>query len=99
MVDMFIQSEQSTSMAYMATLKLDRPAPERARAVSAAKAFIGKALTFVGQAAVQTHGGIGITEELPLSHYFKRATMIEQALGTTDFHLRRFQAGTTAEAA
>jgi hypothetical protein len=99
MVDMFIQSEQATSMAYMAALKLDRPAAERARAVSAAKAFIGKALTFVGQAAVQTHGGIGITEELPLSHYFKRATMIEQALGSTDVHLRRFQALGAAEAA
>jgi alkylation response protein AidB-like acyl-CoA dehydrogenase len=99
MVDMFVQSEQSISMAYMATLNLDRPAPERARAVSAAKAFVGKALTFVGQAAVQTHGGIGITEELPLSHYFKRATMIEQALGTTETHLRRFQALRMVEAA
>jgi alkylation response protein AidB-like acyl-CoA dehydrogenase len=92
MVDMFIASEQATSMAYLAALKLGAPAAERARAVSAAKAFIGKALTFVGQAAVQTHGGIGMTEELALSHYFKRATMIEKALGSTDFHLRRFEA-------
>lgn len=92
MVDMFVQSEQSTSMAYLATLKVGGPAAERARAVSAAKAFIGKALTFVGQAAVQTHGGIGLTEELALSCYFKRATLIEQALGSTDWHLRRFEA-------
>jgi alkylation response protein AidB-like acyl-CoA dehydrogenase len=92
MVDMFIASEQSVSMAYLATIKLGQPATERARAISAAKAFIGKALTFVGQAAVQTHGGIGMTEELALSHYFKRATMIEKALGSTDFHLRRFEA-------
>jgi alkylation response protein AidB-like acyl-CoA dehydrogenase len=92
MVDMFIASEQSTSMAYLATLKLGAPAAERARAVSATKAFIGKALTSVGQAAIQTHGGIGMTEELALSHYFKRATMIEKALGSTDFHLRRFEA-------
>lgn len=92
MVDMFIQSEQSVSMAYLAALKLDAPAAERARAVSAAKAFVGKALTFVGQAAVQTHGGIGMTEELALSHYFKRAAMIEKELGSTDYHLRRFEA-------
>jgi alkylation response protein AidB-like acyl-CoA dehydrogenase len=91
MVDMFIQSEQSVSMAYLAALKLDAPAAERARTVSAAKAFIGKALTFTGQAAVQTHGGIGMTDELALSHYFKRATLIEKALGSTDFHLRRFE--------
>jgi alkylation response protein AidB-like acyl-CoA dehydrogenase len=92
MVDMFIQSEQSVSMAYMAALKVGLPASERARAVSAAKAFVGKALTFVGQAAVQTHGGIGMTDELALSHYFKRAAMIEKALGSTDWHLRRFEA-------
>lgn len=100
MVDMFIAAEQSTSMTYLATLKLDAPAAERARAVSAAKAFVGRACTSVGQAAVQIHGGIGLTDELALSHYFKRATMIEQALGASDFHLRRYQAlGPTAEAA
>ena len=91
LVDMFIQLEQSVSMTYMATLKLDLPAPERSKAVSAAKAFVGRACRFVGQAAVQIHGGIGITEELPLSHYFKRATMIEGALGSVDFHLARYQ--------
>ena len=79
-------------MTFMATLKLDLPAPERSAAVSAAKAYVGRACTSVGQAAVQTHGGIGLTAELALSHYFKRATMIEQALGSSDFHLRRYQA-------
>ena len=92
MVDMFIASEQSLSMTFMATLKLDLPAEERAAAVSAAKAYVGRACTLVGQQAVQIHGGIGLTEELALSHYFKRATMIEQALGSSDFHLRRYQA-------
>ena len=92
MVDMFIAAEQSVSMTFMATLKLDLPATERAAAVSAAKAYVGRACTSVGQAAVQIHGGIGLTEELALSHYFKRATMIEQALGSSDFHLRRYQA-------
>ena len=92
MVDMFIAAEQSVSMTFMATLKLDLSATERAAAVSAAKAYVGRSCTCVGQAAVQIHGGIGLTEELPLSHYFKRATMIEQALGSSDFHLRRYQA-------
>ncbi len=91
MVDMFMQHEQSVSMTYMATLKLDLPEAARAQAVSAAKVYVGRACTFVGQAAVQTHGGIGLTDELALSHYFKRATMIENALGSSDYHLRRYQ--------
>jgi alkylation response protein AidB-like acyl-CoA dehydrogenase len=91
MVDMFIQHEQAVSMTYMATLKLDRPAPERAKAVSAAKAFVGKACRFIGQNAVQTHGGIALTNELALSHYFKRAAMIESELGSVDWHLARYQ--------
>jgi alkylation response protein AidB-like acyl-CoA dehydrogenase len=91
MVDMFIQHEQAISMTYMATLKLDRPAAERAKAVSAAKAFVGKACRFIGQNAVQTHGGIALTHELALSHYFKRAAMIESELGSVDWHLARYQ--------
>jgi alkylation response protein AidB-like acyl-CoA dehydrogenase len=91
MVDMFIQHEQAVSMTYMATLKLDQPAAERAKAVSAAKAFVGKACRFVGQNAVQTHGGIALTNELALSHYFKRASMIESELGSVDWHLARYQ--------
>ena len=91
MVDMFVQLEESVSMAYMATLKLDLPTDERAKAVSAAKVFVGRACRFVGQNAVQIHGGIGITNELPLSHYFKRATMIESELGSVDFHLARYE--------
>jgi alkylation response protein AidB-like acyl-CoA dehydrogenase len=90
---MFMSVEQSVSMTYMATLKLDLPAPERAKAVSAAKAYIGKACKFVGQNAVQIHGGIALTEELALSHYFKRATMIESQLGSVDYHLARYQRG------
>ena len=91
MVDMFGQYEQSVSMAYMATLKLDLPAAARAKAVSAAKVYVGRACTFLGQSAVQIHGGIGLTDELPLSHYFKRAAMIESALGSAEYHLRRYQ--------
>ena len=94
LVDMFMAQEQSVSMTYMATLKLAEDAPARMKAVSAAKAFVSKSCRFVGQNAVQTHGGIGLTDELALSHYFKRASMIEGELGSYDWHLARYQAGT-----
>ena len=93
LVDMFMAQEQSVSMTYMATLKLAEDAPARMKAVSAAKAFVSKSCRFVGQNAVQTHGGIGLTDELALSHYFKRASMIEGELGSYDWHLARYQAG------
>ena len=91
MVDMYMALEQSISMTYMATLKLDRPALERKRAVSAAKVQIGKAAKFVGQSAIQLHGGMGMTNELAVSHYFKRATMIESELGSVDHHAARIE--------
>lgn len=91
MVDMFMEVEQAVSMTLMATLKLDLPAAERAAAVSQAKAKIGKGLRFTGQSAVQIHGGIGITDELSIGHYFKRATMIEGQFGSVDHHLARFE--------
>ena len=53
---------------------------------------MGKACRFVGQSAVQVHGGIGTTDELPLSWWFKRATMIESDFGSVDHHLARYQA-------
>jgi alkylation response protein AidB-like acyl-CoA dehydrogenase len=90
LVDMFIAVEQAVSLTLMATLKLDAPAPERARAVSAAKVGVAKALKFVSQNAVQTHGGIGMTDELALSHYFRRATAIALQLGSPQAHLKRF---------
>ena len=92
LADTFIQVELATSMALMATLKLGEAPRARGRAVAAAKAFVGKACRFVGENAVQTHGGIGLTDELALSHYFKRATMIESAFGSVDHHLKRYQA-------
>ena len=92
LVDMFMAVEQSISMTYLATLKLSEPESARMKAVSAAKAFIGRACKFVGQNAVQTHGGIGLTDELALSHYFKRASMIENELGSYDYHVSRYQA-------
>ena len=91
MADMFIEVEQIASMALMGTLKLDLRAPERKAAVSLAKAKVSRSIRFVGQNAIQTHGGIGITQELAIGHYFKRATMIENQFGSADFHLDRFE--------
>jgi pimeloyl-CoA dehydrogenase small subunit len=90
MVDMFIQVEQSISMTYMATIKLSDEG-ERAKAAAAAKVQIGKACKFVGQNAIQLHGGMGMTDEMAIGHYFKRATMIESAFGSTDHHLARYE--------
>ena len=93
MADMFIELEQARSMAMLAAVKMDgSDATERRRTVSAAKVRIGKAARFVGQQAVQLHGGIGVTNELPAAHYFKRLTMIEISLGDVDHHLARFVA-------
>ena len=91
MVDMFIAVEQATSIIYMATLKLDESDDERAKAVSAAKAHAGKALRFVGQSAIQLHGGMGMTDEMAIGHYFKRATLLESLFGSTDHHLARYE--------
>ena len=92
MVDMFMEVEQAVSMTLMATLNLGGDAKTRAKAVSAAKAKIAKACKFVGQGAVQIHGGMGITTELSTGHYFKRATMIEGQFGSHDHHLARYEA-------
>jgi alkylation response protein AidB-like acyl-CoA dehydrogenase len=91
MVDMVIATEQSRSMAMMAAVKADSSdAAERRRAISAAKAYIGQQARFVGQQAVQLHGGMGVVDELNVSHWFKRLTMIELTFGNTDHHLGQF---------
>jgi alkylation response protein AidB-like acyl-CoA dehydrogenase len=93
MADMYIHLEQARSMALLAAVKLaSGDADERRRAVSAAKFRVGQAMKFVGQQAVQLHGGMGVTNELPAAHHFKRLTMIELTLGDSDHHLRRFMA-------
>ncbi|PWF47705.1 acyl-CoA dehydrogenase family protein [Massilia glaciei] len=93
MADMYIHLEQARSMALLAAVKLGGDdANERRRAVSAAKFRVGQALKFVGQQAVQLHGGMGVTDELPAAHHFKRLTMIELTLGDSDHHLARFMA-------
>ncbi len=90
MVDMFIEYEQSVSMTYMATLKLGEDDVTRRKAASAAKVRIGQAGRFVGQNAIQIHGGMGMTDELAVGHYFKRLTMIDSEYGNVDHHLKRY---------
>ena len=88
--DMFVAVEQARSMSMFATMASEyEDAKERAKAIAAAKVQIGKSLKFVGQQSIQLHGGIGMTMEAKIGHYFKRLTMIENTLGDTDYHLRR----------
>ncbi len=104
--EMFMEFEQARSLAYLASVKVDSAdAGERARAIHAAKVRAGRAIRFVGQSAIQMHGGMGMTDELAVSHFFKRISMIEATLGDTDHHLAAFaalgsvQENTTAQAA
>ncbi len=91
MVDMFMEHEQSKSMMFMAAMRLDEGYGDAAqKAVSAFKVQVGKSGKFVGQSAVQLHGGMGMTEELNIGHYFKRLTIIDTLFGNADFHLKRF---------
>jgi alkylation response protein AidB-like acyl-CoA dehydrogenase len=93
MADMYIHLEQARSMALLAAVRLrGGNAAERRQAVSAAKYRVGQAARFVGQQAVQLHGGMGVTDELPAAHYFKRLTTIELTMGDADHHLARFMA-------
>lgn len=92
MVDMYMQVEMIRSAAILATLKLDGDPVERAKAASAAKVTIANACRFVGQNAVQLHGGMGMTDELAIGHYFKRATLLESEHGSADWHLARHAA-------
>jgi alkylation response protein AidB-like acyl-CoA dehydrogenase len=90
MVDMYMELEQAIAAVYLAVLNLDAEPDARARAVSAAKATIGRAARFVGQQAVQLHGGMGMTEELAIGHYFKRLTALQYEFGSTDYHVARY---------
>ena len=91
MVDMFMEHEQAKSLMFMAAMRLDEGYNSEAqKAVSAFKVQVGKSGRFVGQNAVQLHGGMGMTDELNIGHYFKRLTMIDTLFGNVDFHLKRF---------
>ena len=92
MADMFIECQLARSIVIRAAMKLDSgdTATQKAKAVSAAKSRVGKAIKKVGQEAIQIHGGIGMTEELDVGHLFKRVTALELMYGNTDFHTERF---------
>lgn len=89
MVDMHIEVELVRAAAVLAACKLTAPAHERARAASSAKIAVAKACRFIGQNAVQLHGGMGMTDELAIGHYFKRATQIKGEHGSESWHLAR----------
>src|SRR6516164_6641388 len=87
-VDMFVALEQARSMAMLATMMVAEPdASERRKAISAAKVQIGRSGRIVGHGAIQLHGGIGMTMEYKVGHYFKRVTAIDTAFGDADYHL------------
>jgi alkylation response protein AidB-like acyl-CoA dehydrogenase len=92
MVDMFVSYEQAKSMACLAASKSDSPvdAKDRARSISAAKIKIADNCRHVSQEAIQLHGGMGMTDEMKVSHTFKRLTMIAQQFGDAEHHLARF---------
>ena len=93
MVDMFMEYEQAKSLMYMAAMRMDEGyGPAAQKAASALKVQVGKSGRFVGQNAVQLHGGMGMTDELNIGHYFKRLTTIDALFGNVDHHLRRFGA-------
>ena len=91
MADMLLHLEQARSMSYLAAMHCrDGDRSRRQRLLSAAKVTIGQACRFIAQNAVQLHGGMGMTDELIVSHWFKRLTVIEMSFGDTDMHLQRF---------
>jgi len=91
MADMLMAAEQSRSMAIIAAVHADsQDAVQRRRAIAAAKAYIGQAGRLVGQHAVQMHGGMGVVDDLIVSHYFKRLTMIDLTFGDVDHQLAYF---------
>jgi alkylation response protein AidB-like acyl-CoA dehydrogenase len=85
--DMKMQLELGRSMSYYASLKLNAPAAERHQAMARAKYQLGNSMRYVGQQAVQLHGGIGVTDEYIVSHYFKKLTQLEMTFGDTLHHL------------
>jgi alkylation response protein AidB-like acyl-CoA dehydrogenase len=90
MVDMFMEYEQCKSLLYMATMKHEEKAEDFKKAISGLKYQVGKAGKFIGQQAVQLHGGMGVTDELNVGHYFKRLTTVGTIFGNTDYHLKKY---------
>ena len=92
LVEMFMEYEQCKSLLYRATLEQAQESPTAQRTIHALKHMVGKAGYFVGENAVQLHGGMGMTEELRVAHYFKRLLVIDAQFGNSDHHLELFAA-------
>ncbi|MEO2173221.1 MAG: acyl-CoA dehydrogenase family protein, partial [bacterium] len=92
MTEMFMEYSLAKSLCMKATMLETQGSSETQRTIHALKYLIGKASRFVGQNAVQLHGGMGMTEELRVAHYFKRLTVIDSQFGNTDHHLTQFVA-------
>lgn len=90
MAHMFVELEQARSILLMAALKMDANSEGDTKALSAAKSRIGKAARLISQESVQIHGGIGMTDELDVGHFFKRLTTFQYLFGSTDYHTQRF---------
>ena len=90
MVDMFMEYEQCKSLLFRATMETVQDPILSQRTVHALKHLIGKSGIFVGESAVQLHGGMGVTEELRIGHFFKRLLVIDSQFGNADFHLDKF---------
>jgi alkylation response protein AidB-like acyl-CoA dehydrogenase len=90
MVDMFMEYEQCKSMLFRATMEVVQDPKAAQKTIHGLKHLIGKAGIFVGENAVQLHGGMGVTEELRVGHFFKRLLVIDSMFGNSDFHLEKF---------
>lgn len=91
MVDMFMEYEQTKSLMFMAAMRLSEGhGREASKALSALKVRVGKGGRFVGQGAVQLHGGMGMTDDLAVGHYFKRLTALDTLFGNYDYHLKKY---------
>ena len=90
MAEMFVEVQETRSILYRGIAHLDGPPPARRQAVSAAKVMLGSAGRFVGAQGIQLHGGIGVTDEYPIGHYYKRLLVLEKLYGDSDWHLGRF---------
>jgi len=87
-VDMLVALEHARSMAMLAAMMAETPdAGERRRTIAAAKVQCGRSARYVGQQAIQLHGGIGMTDEYKVGHYFKRVSVIDTMFGDADYHL------------
>jgi alkylation response protein AidB-like acyl-CoA dehydrogenase len=90
MVDTFMVHEQTKSLLLMAAAKLNDNAPDASKSISALKFQIGSAAKLIGEESIQLHGGMGVTEEMSIGHYFKRLTTIRTIFGNSDYHLKRY---------